>query len=72
MGSPWHKLWETLKYAQVASEVLTLIVDKPSVIPEEDVEKYGIHRGQVKKQVSQGGGYIVYVEVMHHLHCLVP
>ena len=53
------------------SAVLTSIVDRPSVIPEEDFEKYGIHQGQVKKQASQGGGYIVYVEVMHHLHCLV-
>jgi hypothetical protein len=51
--------------------MLTFIVDRPSVIPEGDVEKYGLQPGQVKRQASQGGGFIVYVESMHLLHCLV-
>ncbi|KAF3479414.1 uncharacterized protein GIQ15_06390 [Arthroderma uncinatum] len=39
-------------------------------LPEDAGEKYGIKKGQVKRAREQGGGYLVNVEVFHHLHCL--
>lgn len=47
-------------------------VDLPIIVSEEDeIEKYGLLPGYVKRRKDQGGGYLANVEVLHHLHCLV-
>lgn len=40
------------------------------IVAESDGPRYGLHSGMVKRLPSQGGGYIVQSEGMHHLHCL--
>jgi hypothetical protein len=46
-------------------------VDHPISIAAERGVKYGLNIGQVKLDKESGGGFVAYVEVMHHLHCLV-
>lgn len=41
------------------------------MVPEERGAEAGINPSAVKVQRSQGGGYLVNVEGLHHLHCLV-
>ncbi|KAJ8110833.1 hypothetical protein ONZ43_g5774 [Nemania bipapillata] len=43
---------------------------RPQVIPESQGEKAGLTPNQAKRLDSQGGGYFVEVEAIHHLHCL--
>ncbi|ODH42645.1 hypothetical protein ACO22_01170 [Paracoccidioides brasiliensis] len=40
------------------------------VIPENEAERYGIRKDQVKRRKDQGGGFFANVEIFHHLHCL--
>lgn len=47
-------------------------VDFTIIVSEEDeIEKYSLLPGYVKRRKDQGGGYLANVEVLHHLHCLV-
>lgn len=41
------------------------------VIPENEAERSGIRRDQVKISQEYGGGFPANVEGLHHLHCLV-
>ena len=41
------------------------------VVPEEHADRYGLHAGQVKLRKEDGGGFPVYVDALHLLHCLV-
>ena len=43
---------------------------KPFIILEDEAEKYGLHAGQVKRILEQGGGFVAILESTHHLHCL--
>ena len=43
------------------------------VIPEDnldDIARFGLDPGMVKRKPSQGGGFVVEAEGLHHLHCL--
>ncbi|GAD96058.1 hypothetical protein PTT_11356 [Paecilomyces variotii No. 5] len=42
----------------------------PFIIPEDQGERYGLSKSHVKRRPEAGGGYPVYLEAMHHLHCL--
>ena len=41
------------------------------MVPEDRGSEAGLDPSAVKVQKSQGGGYLVNVEGLHHLHCLV-
>ena len=41
------------------------------LITEEEAESYGLLAGQVKLRKEEGGGFPVYVDALHLLHCLV-
>ncbi|CAJ2507519.1 Uu.00g087050.m01.CDS01 [Anthostomella pinea] len=43
---------------------------RPHIIPAARAEKAGLMPNQAKRLDSQGGGYFVEVEAIHHLHCL--
>ncbi|KAF2668186.1 hypothetical protein BT63DRAFT_471365 [Microthyrium microscopicum] len=44
---------------------------RPVSIPAKEGPKFGLHKGQVKLEQSAGGGFVGYVEAMHHMHCLL-
>ncbi len=50
---------------------LSAYVVRSVVIPEDEAERSGIGRDQVKISKEYGGGYPANVEGLHHLHCLV-
>jgi hypothetical protein len=41
------------------------------VIPEATAESYGLLAGMVKRKKENGGGFPVYIDTLHLLHCLV-
>lgn len=51
--------------------IANTIPDKPVAIPHEDRALYGLQEGQVKMMEKYGGNFVAYIEVFHHLHCLV-
>jgi len=45
--------------------------DRPLVLPEELGAKAGLTKSHGQRNKKYGGGYLVNVEGLHHLHCLV-
>jgi hypothetical protein len=46
------------------------LVDDTAIIPLEDGQKAGLTDDHVQIQETYGGGFLVNVEGLHHLHCL--
>ena len=46
-------------------------IDRALRVPEEEAERSGLAKDQVKINSRYGGGYPANVEGLHHLHCLV-
>jgi hypothetical protein len=50
---------------------VALLTDNTAVLPESLGMKSGLTKDHAKRNAKYGGGYVVLVEGLHHLHCLV-
>jgi hypothetical protein len=48
-----------------------LLADRTAILPESLGLKSGLTKDHAKRNAKHGGGYLVLVEGLHHLHCLV-
>ena len=73
----WKALGIECKYRDAKDSVLMLmlitsvVIDRPVVLPESLAIKSGLNSDHVKVKKMYGGGYPVFVEGLHQLHCLV-
>lgn len=47
------------------------LADRPAILPESRAFKSGLTKDHGRRNSKYGGGYVVFVEGLHHLHCLV-
>lgn len=78
VGSPevdkaWEDLGSDCKYTLSIrpKEIFLTITDRAGVISYEEGLASGLKSSFVQRAEKYGGGFIVNVEGMHHLHCLV-
>lgn len=50
---------------------VALLTDNTAILPESLGMKSGLTKDHAKRNAKYGGGYVVLVEGLHHLHCLV-
>jgi len=74
VDAAWEALGVDCKLTNVISTqslALTASLDRAGVISEEEGRRSGLTDAHVQVSEKYGGGFIVNVEGMHHLHCLV-
>jgi len=66
------QIWELdVSLQSFLFDIILILTDLPVVISDEEAAKSGLTANHTRRSSQFGGGYPVYVEGLHHLHCLV-